>query len=611
MFSCSSSQNPDGLSPSGRLAGFLLYLITTVACASSPAQLDVMLSEESLPGIVWATVDERQLLWGGSGYAELRNKTPMRSDTKVQVGSVTKTLVALGVLRLVSDGQLSLDSSVERLLPALNWNNPWREQSPITVRHLLEHTAGLDNLRMWQFLNSQVTGDTPLADAFPKNQAFLLRVRTRPGSQYSYSNMGYTLLGLVIEQLTSRRYEDYLARELLTPLGMNDSSFFFVTQIQDPRLAMGYLDGEVTQESVPLVLRPAGQFTSTAQDMQRLLRFLLGSGSLDGVQLVNSAYMDSLGRPSTTDASLAGLSVGHGLALAARDRHGVVSECHPGNTFGFRARLCVFRDEGKAFFYAINADNETSDYERFTEHFIKQLGVVPAAEMQARNNVDLQPYAGFYALAPSNMAQFAWLDWIFNSIWVRVDKERNGLVIRSLQRSDRLLLPLEKPLFRDAERRIASYVFLGEKYSVLSNGLSTWQRTSLLALCLGWTSLLLGVLGFLFILLRGLWLLRPGAFLIQSKILPPWLCLVAFALPTYLFAAQSFLQFGELTVASILLAGLSALLPLSLLLSLYQLLHQLLRSRESSFVELCAVLASLQLCLVLVMNGVFPVMFWR
>jgi CubicO group peptidase (beta-lactamase class C family) len=153
----------------------------------------------------------------------------MTAATKVQVGSVTKVLVALGVLRLVAADQLDLDSDVEQLLPELPWDNPWRATTPITVQHLLEHTAGLDNIRMWQFLNTQVTADTPLTKAFPDSHNGLLQIRTRPGTQYSYSNMGYAILGLVIERVIADRYEGYLAREILDPLGMHDSSFHFIT----------------------------------------------------------------------------------------------------------------------------------------------------------------------------------------------------------------------------------------------------------------------------------------------------------------------------------------------------------------------------------------------
>jgi hypothetical protein len=388
---------------------------------------------------------------------------------------------------------------------------------------------------------------------------------------------------------------------------MDNSSFFFITQAQDSTLAMGYLDDGVTQRSVPMFLRPAGQFTTTAGDMQRLLEFLLGDGSLNGQVFIAPEHMDSLATPSTTDASLAGLSLGHGLALALRDRHGVVGGCHPGQTFGFRAQLCLFPEEGKAFFYAINADDESADYERFTEYFIRRIDIQPYPEVPVATNVGLAKYSGLYELAPANMAEFAWLDWMFNSVWLSEDPERNGLVMRSLQGQPRLLLPLGEGLFRDSQRSMASHVFVGDDSRVLSYGLVSWQRASLLSLCLAWLSLVLGALGLLYIVVRGFWLLFRGPSVARSTILWPWLCLMAFSFPIYLYSRQSYLQFGELTMASAALAALSALLPLCLMYSLYRWWTH----RERRLFDMGALLVSFQLCLVLLYQGVLPLVFWQ
>ncbi|MEM7765425.1 MAG: serine hydrolase domain-containing protein [Pseudomonadota bacterium] len=560
-----------------------------------------------LPGIVWVTLDSGESISGASGLAHVANKTVMTGDTRVQVGSVTKVLISMGVLRMVSTGALSLDQSVEALLPELSWQNAWRDRAPITIRHLLEHTSGLDNIRMWQFLSTRPTPSTPLIDAFSIGQSNLLTVRSEPGHQYSYSNMGYTLLGMVIEKISGERYEAYLARELLSPLGMQDSTFFFTTQSDDSRLAMGYVGKDLEQAAVPMFLRPAGQFTTTANDMRHLLQFLLGEGDIDGDAFVDSDLMQQLGRSTTTAASRAGLSIGHGLALAMRDRHGVIGDCHPGTTFGFRAYLCVFRDQQKAFFYAINGDIEGVDYERFNVHFIDKINMtVQPIELPSGAEV-LAAYTGLYALAPSNMAQFAWLDWLFNSIWITQADTADGLLLQSLQSPDQLLLPLGEHTFRASERSIASHVFLGPDNRRLSNGLYTWERASLSLLLLSWISVLAGIIGFVFVLVRGGWLVLAGKMRAHAGLMLPFLTLVAMALPIGLFWQQSYLRFGELTVASGLFAVLTGLLSLSLGVSL------LIETRRSErrWVDLFALVAALQLCVVLVFHDVLPIMFWR
>src|SRR5690606_23087757 len=110
---------------------------------------------------------------------------------------------------------------------------------------------------------------------------------------------------------------------------------------------------------------------------------LMGNGRIDGHAFIDPALLAALGEPAGTEAALAGLSIGHGLALARRDRHGVVGWCHPGTTIGFRARLCVYPDQGKAFFVAINTDSETADYDRLDALLIRALDVDPSVPIPA------------------------------------------------------------------------------------------------------------------------------------------------------------------------------------------------------------------------------------
>lgn len=277
----------------------------------------------------------------------------MKPAQKMHVGSVTKSVLAMGVLHLIFEERLMLDTNVESLLSELNFDNAWSDRSPIKVKNLLDHTSGLDNIRMWQLLSTKPLPNTPLEEAFESSQHNLLKIRTELGTQYSYSNMGYTLLAMVIEAVTNERYEYFLDVNLLTPLEMHDSSFAFISQrgqFADPLLAMGYYENNVAQAAVPSYLRPAGQFTTTAPDMAKFMMFVLGDGKVNGEGFVRPEHMNMLTEPLGTEAHIAGLNIGHGLAFAKRDRHNVLGMCHPCTTFGFRAYICLFPDENKGFF---------------------------------------------------------------------------------------------------------------------------------------------------------------------------------------------------------------------------------------------------------------------
>ena len=197
---------------------------------------------------------------------------------------MTKSLLATGVLRLATEGLVELDAPVSRYLPNLDFENPWKGRVVVSVRHLLDHTSGLNDAYLWQMFSERPDPKTALIAAFPEQEVQLL-IRSRPGSRFSYSNMGYTLLGLIVESAVGGAYETYLDEQILAPLEMHDSTFAYTTQegeSADPMLAWGHVDDGSRYAASPMYLRPAGQFTTTAADLARFARFLLSDGEIDG-----------------------------------------------------------------------------------------------------------------------------------------------------------------------------------------------------------------------------------------------------------------------------------------------------------------------------------------
>lgn len=595
-----------------------ITLLTNDAYANNKTvlaqKINQAIIDEKLAGIVWSSVSNDLVSIGSAGFSNTSSNQVMSHAQKVHVGSVTKTVLALGTLRLISEGKLNLTTKVAALLPELAINNPWQDTAPIRLKNLLEHTAGLDNIRMWQFLNTIPTADTPLKNAFPLNNDKLLTIRSEPGTQYSYSNMSYTMLAMVIEAVTSQRYERYLDKHFLQPLGMVNSSFEYVSQTgkyADEALAMGYFENNAAQTAVPSYLRPAGQLTTTAPDMAKFIQLIFNDGVLNGKLFIQPHLMKMLGYPDQTKAEQAGLKIGHGLAFAMRDRHGVVGMCHPGTTLGFRANICLFTKEKKAFFYAINTDSETADYEQFNAIFINQLSIKKAPIAQASGQLmDTSTLAGLYLPSPNNMAEFEWLDLVFNFKWLTV--QDNQLLMKSLQKSDRVLLPLNLNLLRATDRTQASHAIFTDEHNDIyfSNGLNTYKQQPSLIIVAYWLSLILGLFGLIYIVLVGIYRILTKNIASHKAIFWPCLNLLMLSLPIFLYSKQSFLSFGELTTASFLLSVISGLLPLILLLSLILALRKKSQNKWQKF-DCAVLLMSLQLCLVLFYWRVLPVIFWQ
>ena len=248
----------------------LLFALHTEAAASIDDRFGKALGEEGLSGAVWSTATpEDGIETGAAGIKHAATGERMTNATRTQTGSVTKVVVAIGVLHLVTEGKLSLDADVAKLLPQLEFDNPWAASHPVTVRHLLDHTAGLENFRLSQLFSQRASPTAPLAENILVHEG-LLRVRMRPGRNYAYSNTGYILLAMVIEAVTGQPYERYMDQSVLAPLGMHDSTFAYRTQQgadADLALAMGHLDGQRPYPVTPSFMRPVEQFATTAGDM--------------------------------------------------------------------------------------------------------------------------------------------------------------------------------------------------------------------------------------------------------------------------------------------------------------------------------------------------------
>lgn len=571
------------------------------------------LHEERLVGAVWGLLMPAEtVVTGAAGLRDARHDERLSAASKVQVGSVAKTLIATAVLRLVTEGKLSLDASVASLLPDVALDNPWEESHPVLLRHLLDHTSGLDDARLWQVFSLEARPDTPLRASLGRDPS-LLRVRSRPGARLSYSNLGYTLVGMVIEAVAGERYETYLDARLLGPLGMRDSSFQFISQIgprADARLAMGHFESGVTQAAVPSYLRPPGQFTTTAADMIRFGRFLMGSGAIDGAPFIDRSLLRAMGAPSTTEAAAAGLQAGYGLGLNRRDRVGVLGRCHVGTTAGYRANLCLFPDEQKAFFVAINTDSETADYERFDRLLIRALEVEPADRAApAEPPQEVLEWEGIYAQVPNRIESFAYLDVMLNFVTVRW--RAGQLHLTPFLEATRSLTPVGGMLFRSHDRSTASHVLLTSSggQRVISDGFRSFEQVSRWRMLPLWASFAAGVSGLGYLLLAGVVRTARRRLRLSDPLFVPFLSVAALLIPVPFFLGQSFLQLGDLTPASALLALVTGMLPLAMIFGLWRRFHR--RAANGGAVpEALASVAVLQWTVVLGYWGFMPVRLW-
>lgn len=289
------------------------------------------------PGLaIGITNRERLLFVGNYGLANRDAQQPVAPKTLFQIGSISKAFTCIVLLELQERGLLCIEDPVTKYLP---WFEIQSEYAPITLRHLMSHTAGI------------ITGIDETSSAF--TEAWSLRrthLTTPPGERFHYSNSGYKVLGLVLQTILDQPFAEILQQRLLTPLGMNASEPA-ITQSMRPRLAVGY-DGYFDDRPHPRggFLAPVpwlesntadGSISSTAEDMCRYLRILLNRGA--GL-LMPESFEQLIQPVIPTGDGLHGEHYGLGLFIQNIEGHFVIG--HSGGMVGYLAHLLADLDAG-------------------------------------------------------------------------------------------------------------------------------------------------------------------------------------------------------------------------------------------------------------------------
>jgi D-alanyl-D-alanine-carboxypeptidase/D-alanyl-D-alanine-endopeptidase len=250
--------------------------------ASIDPIFDAFVAEKHVPGVIYGIVKDGKLVHCRAiGVRNVATREPVDFDTVFRIASMTKSFTALAVLKLRDAGKLSLESPASRIVPELAGTfYPDGERREIRVLDLLAHTGG--------FVTDDPWGDRQLAmpdGEFSKNVGRGVPMARPPGLAYEYSNHGYALLGRIVTNASGTRYQDYVRREILAPLGMS-SSGWEVADVESARRAVGYRYEDGTWREEPVLGDGAytsmGGLHTTARDYVRYVDFLLSAWSARG-----------------------------------------------------------------------------------------------------------------------------------------------------------------------------------------------------------------------------------------------------------------------------------------------------------------------------------------
>jgi CubicO group peptidase (beta-lactamase class C family) len=332
----------------GKRPGMRAHPVSGGAFASIEAALDdyvhAYLDDLGAPGLTLALADrDGTQLVKSYGYADVKARVPITPDDQFQIGSITKSFVALCLLQLVEEGRIALDDPIDSRLPGLAIDAPF---GPIRLRHLMTHSSGLP--------------DGALFPPLPRERH---RAVAPPGRDFHYCNLGWTALGHLVAHCDQRTLGESIRARILEPLRMSKTAP--VTNFDDAtRLVQSYWPA-VTDRPYPvhgaLVPAPrilttdgAGCIASTPADMAHYLTMLINEGATPDGRLLSPASFTAFSTPYIEAAEFGNdAAYGFGIAVDHFDGHRRLR--HTGGMVSFASALEVDRDTGVGVFASVNA----------------------------------------------------------------------------------------------------------------------------------------------------------------------------------------------------------------------------------------------------------------
>jgi CubicO group peptidase (beta-lactamase class C family) len=307
-------------------------------------RLSEQVAQDGVGGIAAGIVVDGDLIWAkGFGWSDRDDEIPMTPSAVSRTGSISKSVTAMVLMRMVDRGLVRLDDPVVRYLP--EFSNVAQRRSgadSVTLRHLASHTAGLE--REPSNVQEMVSGPLHMWEERVVESLRNTAFDSVPGARYQYSNIGFGALGLALSRAAGVPFMELVQTEVFDPLGMIGSSFVVVGGELEGRLADGYVNGRdgVIDGETPWREHegrgykvPNGGVYSTVADLGRFLGAVAGTPGLRILSEESRGEMTGIQTPEGGDG-------GYGLGLSIQrvgEDHTIVG--HGGSVAGYTAYMAV------------------------------------------------------------------------------------------------------------------------------------------------------------------------------------------------------------------------------------------------------------------------------
>lgn len=385
----------------------LLMLVGSIPSYATTKDLESeirkILEDNNTTAVSIATIDadgNRETLTIGA--TDKTGNKPVDADTLFRIGSISKMFVTLSVLKLAEEGKLALNDPIRKWVEEVEFHNPWEDEYPVRIVHLLSHTSGWDDLHMSEYSNND---PTPLA----LESSFLVYPKSRtsrwvPGSRMSYSNSGPGVAAYIVEKLAGLPYEEYVESTFFKPLGMKTATFFKSEDYIKNGATLYQRDLEQTYWNI--IMRPSGAVNASANDMLQLLGFFINDSERS---ILADQSIESMRHPQGSIMADSGLEVGHGLSHFIETKDGFTWFGHNGGVNGGLSDFKYIPELKVGYYVAINSSNGKAIFEiseLLKAHLTEDLKpqVIPFEVDETVDSKDLTGY--FRAVNPRNSSLY-------------------------------------------------------------------------------------------------------------------------------------------------------------------------------------------------------------
>jgi CubicO group peptidase (beta-lactamase class C family) len=315
------------------------------------SRVEEMLNRHPAVGLAFGIVrDGRFEVFVGHGKADIASNTPITDETVFRIASITKTFTALAVMQLWEQGMVDLDAPVAEYLRSFRLVSREIGFRPVTLRHLLTHTAGIGEVanpagalaRGWF---GESVGKDHRVPTLAEYYHGALPVLTEPGTRFGYTDHGFATAGQVVEDVSGEPLQVYMRRHIFDPLGMSATDLVRSESVE-ARLATGYKLGSQGPRPVKhreWVTAAASSVYSTPADMALYLAALLGGGANEHGMVLEPDTLAMMFQPQyQPDPRLPGI----GLSFFRVDLAGHRGVEHQGILPGFNSQIFLAPDDG-------------------------------------------------------------------------------------------------------------------------------------------------------------------------------------------------------------------------------------------------------------------------